>query len=208
MAGCKPMPCGIGSSMPTPTKCRPSCGRCLPYRRWLDPLLQDASAQAETDNDRRKQLHISLALLPADASQVAYLNGRLLGAEPGEVPVIREALAPHEEALVDPLWAVAEAPAKGKESQRLRAAAALAKYDPESERWAKLQEAVANDLVSGTCRLSGGRGWNPSARTRRARDSPGRDLPSSGSPGCGAFVGDGYSGRLCCRSAARSWPIC
>jgi eukaryotic-like serine/threonine-protein kinase len=119
-----------------------------PYRRWLDPLLHDAQAQAEKDNDRRKQLHASLALLPVDASQVEYLYGRLLDAEPDEVPVIRDALTPHKEQLVEKLWAVVESPEKDKESQRLRAAAALAKYDPESEKWAKLQAAVGNDLVN------------------------------------------------------------
>ena len=103
------------------------------YRRWIDPLLHDAYAQAKDDKDARKQLHASLALLPVDATQVDYLYGRLLDAEPHEVPVIRDALAPHKDALLDKLWAVVEKPEKGKESQRLRAAAALAKYDPESE---------------------------------------------------------------------------
>ena len=74
-----------------------------------------------------------------DASQVDYLYGRLLDAEPHEVPVIRDALAPHKDDLLDKLWAVVEKPEKGKEPQRLRAAAALAKYDPESEKWAKCQ---------------------------------------------------------------------
>ena len=68
--------------------------------------------------------------------------GRLLDAETAEVPVIRDALAPHKDELLDKLWAVVEKPEKGKEQQRLRAAAALAKYDPDSERWAKVQEAV------------------------------------------------------------------
>ena len=72
--------------------------------------------------------------------QVDYLYGRLLDAEPHEVPVIRDALAPHKDELLDKLWAVVETPEKGKESQRLRAAAALAKYDPESEKWAKVQD--------------------------------------------------------------------
>jgi formylglycine-generating enzyme required for sulfatase activity len=117
------------------------------YRRWLDPLLHDAQAQATQEKDRRELLHASLALLPVDASQVAYLHTRLIDAEPGEVPVIRDALAPHKEQLVDKLWAVMEAPEKGKEFQRLRAAAALAKYDPKSQKWAKAQEAVGNDLV-------------------------------------------------------------
>jgi serine/threonine protein kinase/formylglycine-generating enzyme required for sulfatase activity len=118
-----------------------------PYRRWLDGPLRQAAAEATQDHDARKQLHVSLALLPADASQVEYLYARLLDAEPHEVPVIRDALAPHKGPLVDTLWAVVQAPQTGKESQRLRAAAALAKYDPESEKWAKVQEAVGDDLV-------------------------------------------------------------
>jgi formylglycine-generating enzyme required for sulfatase activity len=119
-----------------------------PYRRWLDRLLHDAYAQAAQDNDRTKQLHAGLALLPVDATQVEYLYGRLLDAEPNEVPVLRDALAPHKEELLDRLWAVAESPPKGQEAQRLRAAAALAKYDPDGETWARVQEAVANDLVA------------------------------------------------------------
>ena len=120
-------------------------GEMSEYRKWADPLLRQENDQAAANSRRR--LHASLALLPVDASQVKYLYGRLLDAEPGEVPVIRDALAAHQEELVDKLWAVAEAPEKGKESQRLRAAAALAKYDPQGERWAKVQEAVGNDLV-------------------------------------------------------------
>ena len=77
-----------------------------------------------------------------------YLYGRLLGAAPNEVPVIRDALAPHKDDLLDKLWAVAETPEKGKESQRLRAAAALAKYDPESEKWATFKPLLVNDLVA------------------------------------------------------------
>jgi serine/threonine protein kinase/formylglycine-generating enzyme required for sulfatase activity len=119
----------------------------VPYRRWLNPLLHDANAQAGKDNHRRKQLHTSLALLPVDASQVAYLKDRLLDAEAGEVAVLRDALLPHRDALVPALWSVVEAPPKGKESQRLRAAAALAKYDPQSEKWAKSSALVIHDLV-------------------------------------------------------------
>ncbi len=118
------------------------------YRRWLDPLLQDACQEAEANHDTRKQLHLSLALLPVDPGQVDYLCRRLLDSDPNEVSVIRDALAPHKDKLLDWLWAVAEVPEKGKESQRLRAAAALAKYESESERWPRVREAVANDLVT------------------------------------------------------------
>jgi formylglycine-generating enzyme required for sulfatase activity len=119
----------------------------VPYRRWLDPLLHDAYAQAESNYDRRKQLYSSLALLPVDASQVVYLKGRLLSAEPGEVAVISDALFPFKDQLIGELWPLVESPAKSKELQRLRAAAALAKYDSESEKWAKAAVRVVNDLV-------------------------------------------------------------
>ena len=59
-------------------------------RQWTDPLLREENAKATTDS--RQKLHISLALLPTDPSQVDYLYGRLLDAEPHEVPVIRDAL--------------------------------------------------------------------------------------------------------------------
>jgi len=77
-------------------------------------------------------LHISLALLPVDTAQVEYLYGRLLASEPWEVPVIRDALAPYRDVLLHKLWAVVAAPEQGKDAQRLRAAAALAQYDPQS----------------------------------------------------------------------------
>src|SRR5262249_25176248 len=64
-----------------------------PYRRWLNDLLREAFAQAEADHDAPKQLHASLALLPVDDGQVAYLFDRLLAAAPHEVPVVRDALA-------------------------------------------------------------------------------------------------------------------
>src|SRR5262249_55329641 len=61
-----------------------------PYRRWLDQPLREAYAEAEANQetrshlpeastaasanqDARRQLHASLALLPADPGQVAYL---------------------------------------------------------------------------------------------------------------------------------------
>jgi eukaryotic-like serine/threonine-protein kinase len=130
------------------TKDAPSIvSEMAPYRRWIDPLLREARTQAEQGNDRRRQLHASLALLPVDAAQVEHLHAWLLDAEPGEVPVIRDALIPHKEQLVDGLWKVVETPKAGKEFQRLRAAAALAIFDPNSDKWEEFKEVVATDLV-------------------------------------------------------------
>ena len=47
-------------------------------------------------------------------AQVDYLYGRLLDAEPHEVPVIRDALAPHKDDLLDKLWAVVETAGEGQ----------------------------------------------------------------------------------------------
>jgi formylglycine-generating enzyme required for sulfatase activity len=119
-----------------------------PYRRWLDPLLHDAYAQAAASKDEHGQLLLALALVAVDDSQVEYLHGRLLDAKPEEVPVIRDFLAPYKAKLVDGLWSVVEKPAKGKEHQRLRAAAALASYNPDSPRWDQSSGNIVDDLVS------------------------------------------------------------
>ena len=128
--------------------------RCQPSSaRWpsIDsgPIRCCERRMTRRRTNSRQKLHASLALLPVDPRQVEYLYGRLLDAEPHEVPVIRDALAPHKDELLDKLWAVVETPEKGKESQRLRAAAALAKYDPESEQWDKVRvDWWSNDLVA------------------------------------------------------------
>lgn len=120
-------------------------------KNWNHQQLADLylrNAFESTDLSLRQKLNIGIALLPTDASMVSYLADRLLDAEPQEVPVIRDSLAGYRDRLADPLWAIAEKPEKGRKGQRLRAAAALAKYDPESERWADVQTAVGNDLVA------------------------------------------------------------
>jgi serine/threonine protein kinase/formylglycine-generating enzyme required for sulfatase activity len=125
-----------------------------PYRRWLDPLLKDAYEQAEMDHDYRMSLNTSLALLPVDASMVKNLRYHVLG-ESNDRAVFLDALAPHRAEVVGWLWALLESPENGGEherlaaaSKRVAAAAALAEYDPESQRWAKVQDSVANDLVT------------------------------------------------------------
>src|SRR5262249_35405315 len=96
----------------------------------------------------RQRLHAALGLLPVDDAQVDYLAGRLLDAAPADVAVLREQLKPHQEVLRERLWAVAEKPPAGREGQRLRAAAALAAYDPEAPRWQGIADAVAGQLVA------------------------------------------------------------
>ncbi len=118
------------------------------YRRWLDRPLRDAAIEAEKNNDSRKQLHVSLALLQNDKSHVEKLYCRLLVADPHALLVIRDALAPFKYEMIDKLWEVARSLESGRESPRLRAVVALAKYDPNSERWLEIKNEVVNDLVN------------------------------------------------------------
>jgi serine/threonine protein kinase/formylglycine-generating enzyme required for sulfatase activity len=117
-----------------------------PYRRWTGQLLAATYAQAQEVGDGYKQLHASLALLPSDPSQVDYLRGRLLSAEPHEVAVIREALLDHAEDLTTSLWALL-ANQNEDSDRRFRAACALARYMPDDGRWAKVSDDIACTLV-------------------------------------------------------------
>ena len=66
------------------------------YRRWVNPLLHMAAAQAERDNDPVRQLHASLALAPVEPAQREYLLKRLLEAEAQQVIAIRQVLRPYQ----------------------------------------------------------------------------------------------------------------
>jgi formylglycine-generating enzyme required for sulfatase activity len=121
--------------------------RMAPYRRWLEPRLKQDFQEALANKDRRRQLYIGLALLPTDPAQVPIVYEQLLEAHASEVAVVRDALAPHKDGLLDQLWAAAERPAPAQSTHRLRAAAALAAYDPNNPRWAKVQGQLAKEMV-------------------------------------------------------------
>src|SRR5207248_3275802 len=105
-----------------------------------------AYAQAEKEDDARKQLHASLALVPVDAGQVEYLYERLLKAQPQEVMVVREALGGHQQDLTERLWTLLENRQNDQE-KRFRAAGALAAFAPDDPRWQKASGDVAATLV-------------------------------------------------------------
>jgi serine/threonine protein kinase/formylglycine-generating enzyme required for sulfatase activity/tetratricopeptide (TPR) repeat protein len=115
------------------------------YRRWTEPELRRTVEEAADTS--RKKLHASLALLPIDPSQVDYLYSRLINARPTELPVLREALRPHQSRLVAQLWSVLEAARPGI-ADLLPAAGALAVYDPESPRWQPVADRVSQALVT------------------------------------------------------------
>ena len=115
------------------------------YRTWADPLLKVQFDQAKEGSGQR--LNMALALLSVDESKLNYLRGQLLVVTPIQFPVVRDALIPHKTAIRAPLWNVA-LDSKRETQQRFQAACALATYDPEDPRWAKVQNLIADDLVS------------------------------------------------------------
>ena len=115
------------------------------YRRWADPELRRTVADGAADP--RAKLHASLALLPVDQGQVAFLEARLLDAAPAALPVLRDALKPHRVDLAPKLWGVLDSARTG-DPRLLPAAGALALYEPDSPRWADLGGKVAQALVT------------------------------------------------------------
>jgi formylglycine-generating enzyme required for sulfatase activity len=114
-----------------------------PHRRRADPLLARLAREAPPDS--RPRLHAALALVAEDPGQVDYLVGRLLACRPDELAVIRAALAGRVRAAR--FWAVVDDPEADRD-RRLRAACALAAYDPGSPRWAQAGRAAVDQLLT------------------------------------------------------------
>ncbi|MBT7817628.1 MAG: SUMF1/EgtB/PvdO family nonheme iron enzyme, partial [Polaribacter sp.] len=113
------------------------------YQQWATPLLKEIVADANSSLTAR--LHASLVLVRNDPSRVDFLLQQLLAASPDDVPVIVAFLEPHREQLKNQLWNTIQT---GSNSQRIRAAAALAKYSAEDKQWEQEREDVVTALVS------------------------------------------------------------
>src|SRR5271157_1332271 len=115
------------------------------YRRWVDPALRQVVGRSSERSSER--LHAGLALLPVDDGQVEYLFQRLQDATADEVPVLRDALEPHQTGLTPKLWSVLDS-AKPGDPSLLPAASSLALYNPQSPRWTEVAAKVAQGLVT------------------------------------------------------------
>jgi formylglycine-generating enzyme required for sulfatase activity len=113
-----------------------------------EPLLRAALSRADEADDRAKKLRaaVGLARLPAPGEQAwTCLAESLLVSEPADLAVIRTALAPQAAGFREMFWDRGRGHVRG---ERLRAAAALAAYDPADQRWRDIATAVAGDLVT------------------------------------------------------------
>jgi eukaryotic-like serine/threonine-protein kinase len=113
-----------------------------PYRRWVDPLLRREYGEAAAD----KRLRLGIALLPSDSAQVDYLYEGLLAAKPEEFAVVRGALSPYKDPLLEGLWAELENRTSDTD-RRFRAACALAGYTPKDPRLEPYSAFIVEKLV-------------------------------------------------------------
>ena len=114
-----------------------------PLRKRAIPLLREA--QMATADGSRERRNTALALLELDERQGDYLYGQLLRSSPSEFPILRDALAGRAASLSAMLWH--DASGDRDDDRRLRAAAALASYEPESANWEAISAEAARLLT-------------------------------------------------------------
>ncbi len=114
-------------------------------RKLVDPRLEQIAADPATRRDRR--LRALLGLLPSNPSHADALRSELLEADVADFVVIRDALAPHAASLVAGLWDTLDSEQTAP-PVRFRAAAALASFDPNNDRWKSKSHWVADQLVA------------------------------------------------------------
>ncbi len=122
-----------------------------PYRAWADPLLY--ARQRGSAEDSSERLNVSLALLPVDRDQVAFLKQRLLTCDPQSFPILRDALAEESKSggLREELWSVLRG--QQPSGERFRAAWGLATFDtadgkPDEAGWQAVAPFLASELLA------------------------------------------------------------
>ena len=118
------------------------------YRPWVDPVLKEDFAQ--WSDGSKEKLHAALALLPVDPGMLDYVYSRLLNAQSLKTSQsCSAALLPTSRNYCpkSKLPVLAAACKMAKESQRLRAASALAVFNADSLAWPKVGDELTRDLT-------------------------------------------------------------
>ncbi len=116
-----------------------------PIRQWANPALRAAANDASSSS--RERLHAQLALLPAGLVKPESLVDPLLTAPPEEFKPILGMLLPYGPQLAGPLWTCVET-ADLDGVRRIRAACALAAFDPGNSAWQGVAPEVARLLLA------------------------------------------------------------
>jgi formylglycine-generating enzyme required for sulfatase activity len=121
------------------------------YRPWLNGRL--AGIAADPRQTPRMRQRANLALLSSEPSRTGMVleDERLFQAEPEELVVVCRLLSPFRSRLIGKLWDTAAA-LEGKGSQGrprlIRAAAALAAFDPDGAGWRQLAAPTTDQLLN------------------------------------------------------------
>ncbi|MHB8863665.1 MAG: bifunctional serine/threonine-protein kinase/formylglycine-generating enzyme family protein [Pirellulaceae bacterium] len=115
------------------------------HRRWVDPLLAAAHDQAAEESTQK--LHTALARVSHEPQQLAYLQRRLLSAQPAQVATICQMVASRRGELIPRLWNVLRQAEVHTGVERLRAASALAVCDPDNPAWNDVSSDTVAQLI-------------------------------------------------------------
>ncbi len=118
------------------------------YRPWVDRRLYEIAGDPRRSPQLRDRAN--LALLPVDPSRARIIldEGMFFKAEPQKLAVLCQLLHPYRRTLIDGLWTTAmAAKAPGERPRLMRAAAALASFDPDGTNWPEIAPGVADQLV-------------------------------------------------------------
>jgi hypothetical protein len=115
-------------------------GELEPYRRWADPMLRDLMASGSP----QEKLKAALALLPVDSGGGEYLAKQFLdpfNAHNNDWPTLCKTAEKIGESTTTSLWARLQAP-DADSNKRFFVACLLAIRDPNSGKWAALDDAT------------------------------------------------------------------
>jgi formylglycine-generating enzyme required for sulfatase activity/serine/threonine protein kinase len=112
------------------------------------PALRAAWEAKDTPHTRSRRMRAGLALLSVEPDRVKgpLFDWMLQVENPAEMLLVRDALRPHREGLLQALWGRAEDDRAGP-AARFRALVVLAAFDPDSPRWAKDGGLAAEQLL-------------------------------------------------------------
>ncbi len=140
--------------------------RAEAHRAWVKPLLAQTLSAASRGSTVR--LNAALVSDAGEPAKIDILVDELMTSDlsPSSIDAVCEALGSKAATPLDLLWNAASNGRSAMEGQRLRCAAALARLDPDSERWKTLAPQVSEVLV----RMSptNAAGWFDSFRPARA----------------------------------------
>lgn len=114
-------------------------------RRWSEPLLAELAEARGLD--RRSDLRVRVARFRGDAPQLEPLLKYLLVGTPQEVRLLSDTLTPQPQAAAAVMWSTLADPEQPVQ-RRLRAACALARWEPEAALWNDQLEPLAGWLLT------------------------------------------------------------